>query len=100
MLFSDFIPPFSPFTTQELFILCMHKRQVNFPKASEDTQHRGTGCKMVSQQNIGILMSSSDLKENMEMWPSGFPQVAKVECSFQLIKLGMIFKGSNETFQV
>jgi hypothetical protein len=85
--------------SQHLIVLRGQKRQARFQMASLKSHNtEGPGYKMVSQQSYGLLLSSSDMKENLETGPSGWPLVTKMECSLHLIKFSMIYeelKGRN-----
>lgn len=89
--------PIPTLATQHLLMLCAQKRQAYFKMASLRAHHtEGPGYKIVSQQSHGPLLSSSDMKENIETGPSRWPLVTKMECSLHLIKLAMIYEELKE----
>lgn len=53
--------------------------------------------KCPSQQYHGVLLISSDMKENIETGASGCPRANKVECSLHLIKLALTYMALKET---
>ena len=84
-------------SSQHLIVFRVQKRKAHFRMDSLRTHHtEDPDYKIVSQQSFGLLLSSSDVNENIETGPSRWPLVTKMECSLHLIKLAMIYEELKE----